>query len=108
MASNGAPLDGLALFAYPLHQPGHPERARVEHLTAVQVPTLFCSGTRDAFGSPDELQNAAGLVGASTTHFMEGADHGFAVLKRSGRTREEVFAEAVDVLVAWSAERFHA
>ena len=108
VTSKGAPVDGLAAFAYPLHQPGHPERARVEHLGAIAVPTLFCSGTRDAFGSPDELAGAAALVPNARLHLLEGADHGFAVLKRSGRTREEVWDEALKALVDWVAEKLDA
>lgn len=49
-------LAGLVLISYPLHPPGKPERLRVEHLPDVGVPTLFVSGDRDAFGSPDELR----------------------------------------------------
>ena len=106
--SAGADVDGLATFAYPLHQPGRPEKARTEHLPAIAVPTLFCSGDRDTFGTTDELSTAARLVAKSTVHVLDGADHGFAVLKRSGRTKKEVFAEAVDVLLAWAAERIDA
>lgn len=107
IVSAGAHADGLALFAYPLHQPGHPERARTDHLPSIAVPTLFCSGTRDAFGTPEEVSAAARLVPSATVYVLEGADHGFAVLKRSGRTKEEVFTEAVDALVSWVAEQVH-
>ena len=92
--------DALALFAYPLHAPGRAEQ-RVEHLGSIGVPTLFCSGTRDAFGTPEELRGAAALVEDSTLHLLEGADHGFAVLKSSGRTREDVWREAVEAMLAW-------
>jgi predicted alpha/beta-hydrolase family hydrolase len=97
----GAEVDGLALFAYPLHPPGQPEKTRDKHLDAISVPTLFCSGTRDAFASPEELEGAASKVRGSTVHFLEGADHGFAVPKASGRTKEEVFAEAAQTLADW-------
>ena len=59
------------------------------------------SGTSDAFGAPDEIKAAAKLVKGSKVHFLEGADHGFAVKKASGRTKDDVFAEAVDVFAAW-------
>ncbi len=103
VVAGGASVDGLVAFAYPLHQPGHPERARVGHLASIGVPTLFCSGTRDAFGTPEELPEAANSGPESKLHLMDGADHGFAVLKRSGRTREEVYDEAVTALVDWVA-----
>ncbi len=94
-------IDGLALFAYPLHPPGRPGRLRNEHLSSIAVPTLFCSGTRDAFGSPDELQTAGSLVSSSTVHFITGADHGFNILKSSGRTRADVWAEAFAALMSF-------
>jgi predicted alpha/beta-hydrolase family hydrolase len=95
----GAAADALALFAYPLHQPGRPERPRDAHLGAVHVPTLFCSGTRDAFASPDELRAAAAKAQRSAVHLLAGADHGFAVPRSSGRTRADVWSEACDALV---------
>jgi hypothetical protein len=48
-------LRGLVLISYPLHPPGRPEKLRVEHLAEIKVPTLFVSGSNDAFGKPDEL-----------------------------------------------------
>jgi predicted alpha/beta-hydrolase family hydrolase len=48
-------LKGLVLISYPLHPPGKPESLRVAHLPAIKVPTLFISGTKDPFGTPDEL-----------------------------------------------------
>jgi predicted alpha/beta-hydrolase family hydrolase len=99
VASKGAEVAGLALFAYPLHPPGRPADRRVEHLASLRVPALFCSGTNDAFASPDELLEAAALVAGAHVHLLEGADHGFNVPRSSGRTREQVWAEAVDALL---------
>jgi predicted alpha/beta-hydrolase family hydrolase len=97
----GTPVAGLALFAYPLHSPGKPEQRRDAHLASIAVPTLFCSGTRDTFASPEELKEASTLVEASSLHLLEGADHGFSTLKASGRSREDVWAEAVEALFAF-------
>ncbi|MEX1255871.1 MAG: alpha/beta family hydrolase [Dehalococcoidia bacterium] len=102
--AQGVEVDALALFAYPLHPPGKPEQLRDKHLPSITVPALFCSGTRDAFASPDELRAAAAKVPRSTVHLLEGADHGFAVPKASGRTRDDVWSEAVDELLAWLRE----
>lgn len=99
--AEGAQADALALFAYPLHPPGNPAKMRTEHLPALKLPTLFVSGTSDGFGSPDEIKAAAKLVKGAKVHFLDGADHGFAVKKASGRTKDDVFAEAVDVFAAW-------
>lgn len=101
VVAEGAAVAGVALFAYPLHPPGKPERRRDGHLTAIAVPTLFCSGTRDVFASPDELTDAAALVAGSTVRHMESADHGFNAPKSSGRTREDVYAEATAAFVEW-------
>ena len=101
LASEGVSVDALALFAYPLHPPGKPEQLRTAHLPGIACPALFCSGTRDTFATPDELAVAAALVPQSRVHLLDGADHGFAVLKSSGRSREDVWAEAAGVLVEW-------
>lgn len=95
------PVDALVLFAYPLHAPGKPDRRRDEHLPRVTVPALFCSGTSDAFGSPEEIESAAVLAAHGSTHFMEGADHGFNVKKASGRSRTDVWEEAVEAMWEW-------
>jgi predicted alpha/beta-hydrolase family hydrolase len=99
--ADGASADALALFAYPLHPPGKPERTRDEHLPKLKLPTMFVSGTSDAFGSPDELRGASKKVKGAKVHFLEGADHGFAVKKSTGRTRDDVYEEAVNVLVEY-------
>ena len=101
VVAQGTAVDGLALFAYPLHPPGKRDQWRDQHLPSIGVPTLFCSGTRDTFGTPQELQLAASKVLESTIHFLEGANHGFAVPKSSGRTKEDVWVEAVEVLDSW-------
>jgi predicted alpha/beta-hydrolase family hydrolase len=77
-------LVGLVLICYPLHPPGKPDRLRVEHLPAIQVPTLFISGTRDAFGTPDELTRWTSTMSVETAvehvwldgkgHDLKGAD----------------------------------
>jgi predicted alpha/beta-hydrolase family hydrolase len=103
--AQGADVSGLVLFAYPLHPPGRPDQTRVAHLGAIDVPTLFCSGTRDTFASPDELEAAAELVTNSLVRFLDGADHGFSTLKSNGRSRAEVWAEAVDALQAFLEAR---
>ena len=101
VVAQGGRVDGLALFAYPLHPPGRPEQRRDQHLPQIAVPAFFCSGTRDAFASPDELRAAASLVPRATVHLLDGADHGFAVPKASGRTKDDVWTEAVEAMLGW-------
>jgi predicted alpha/beta-hydrolase family hydrolase len=66
VASQTQQVGALALFSYPLHPPGKPERARTEHLSSIVVPTVFTHGTADPFGSIDELTQAAALVTGPT------------------------------------------
>lgn len=99
--ARGMAVDALVLFAYPLHPPGDAGNLRVGHLADIRVPTLFASGTRDAFGAPEELRQAAARVPQATLHLMEAADHGYAALKASGRSRQDVWQEAADVFVGW-------
>jgi predicted alpha/beta-hydrolase family hydrolase len=77
--------DGLLLLSYPLHPPGHPEKPRTQHLPEIMVPVMFVSGTRDPFGTIDEIESARKLVLAKTLLLpVEGAGHdlGFAGKKR--------------------------
>jgi uncharacterized protein len=101
VVAKGEAVNALALFAYPLHPPGNTERMRDAHLHQIAVPTLFCSGTRDAFATPEELQRAAGLVPLSTVYLLSEADHSFRVAKSTGRTQRDVWAEAAATLIGW-------
>lgn len=101
VVAQGTEVDGLALFAYPLHPPSNPKKRRDGHLTDIRVPTLFCSGARDSFATVEELKEAALKLAMPAVHHLEGADHGFAVLKSSGRTRPDVWIEAADILLSW-------
>jgi len=101
IVSAGTLVDAVALFAYPLHPPGNPLKTRDEHLPAIKVPTLFCSGTRDAFGSREELEAISARVKASTVRWLDAADHGFNVPKSSGRSGEQVQEEAIGALMDW-------
>lgn len=101
VAAKGAQVAGLVLFAYPLIPPGRATSDRAEHLSQIAVPTLFCSGTRDSFGTPDQLREAVLRVPNATLYLLEGADHGFATLKASGNTREDVWVEACEALAAF-------
>ncbi|HZU81099.1 MAG TPA: alpha/beta family hydrolase [Acidimicrobiales bacterium] len=75
--AEGLATAGLVLVSYPLHPPGRPDRMRTEHFPALGVPCLFVSGTRDAFGTPDELERATAAIAGPVTHvWIEGGDHG--------------------------------
>ena len=74
--AEGLPAAGLVLISYPLHPPGKPEKLRTEHLPALDVPCLFVSGTRDPFGTPDELEAATAAIPGPVTHvWVDGGRH---------------------------------
>ncbi len=102
-----APLPGvrgLVFLGFPLHPPGRPGDSRAEHLARVQIPMLFLQGDRDDFADLKLLKPVVkGLGERATLHLVEGGDHSFHVLKRSGRTDTEVMAELVETIVAWTA-----
>jgi predicted alpha/beta-hydrolase family hydrolase len=101
VVAQGEAVGALALYAYPLHSPAKPDVWRDAHLPQITVPTLFCSGTRDAFASPDELEAVAGKMKRTTIHLLDGADHGYGIPAASGRKREDVWREAVDATRGW-------
>jgi uncharacterized protein len=75
--AEGLPAAALVLISYPLHPPGKPDRPRTEHLVSLKVPCLFVSGTRDTFGTPDELEAATAMIPGPVTHvWIEGGNHG--------------------------------
>jgi hypothetical protein len=95
-------IQGLVFFGFPLHPAQKPGIERSEHLRDVGVPLLFLNGTRDKLAQVDLLEPVCqGLGKIATLHLIEGADHGFHVLKRSGRTDEEVMDELADVTRSW-------
>jgi hypothetical protein len=69
--------DGLLLLSYPLHPPGNPGKLRTEHFGSLRTPVLFVHGTRDPFGSVDELRAAMKLIpGPARLQVVDGAGHG--------------------------------
>lgn len=74
--AEGLPAAALVLISYPLHPPGKPERLRIDHFPQLTVPCLFVSGTRDAFGTPAELEaHTAAIPGPVTHAWIEGGRH---------------------------------
>jgi uncharacterized protein len=97
-----ARVEALCFLGFPLHAAGRASTERADHLSAVRVPMLFLQGTRDALADVELMRGVTdGLAQLATLHIAEGADHGFAVLKRSGRTNDEVLDELADTLVLW-------
>ena len=85
----GLPAAGLALISYPLHPPGRPDRLRTGHFPSLDVPCLFVSGTRDTFGTLEEMETATATIRGPVTHvWLDGSDHGL-------RRRDNDVADAV-------------
>ena len=101
VVAQGVEVEALALFAYPLVPPWNRSQRRDGHLPDIGCPTLFCSGTRDTFATPEELRAAADIVPGSEVRLLDGADHGFGTLKSSERTRQDVWDEALEALLDW-------
>ncbi|MEP7176792.1 MAG: alpha/beta family hydrolase [Gemmatimonadales bacterium] len=104
-AAARSPLDGvagLAFLGFPLHPPKQPAERRADHLDAVDLPLLFLQGTRDALAELDLITGVCRRLGPKATlHVVEGADHSFSVLKRSGRSDEDVLDELAATIERW-------
>ncbi|MFV1987515.1 MAG: alpha/beta family hydrolase [Gemmatimonadota bacterium] len=93
---------GLIFFGFPLHPPNRPSADRGAHLADVASPMLFLQGTRDTLADLTLLEPVVDRLGArATLHVVDGADHSFHVLKRSGRTDEDVLDELADRTSEW-------
>lgn len=95
---------GLVFLGFPLHPPKRPGTARAAHLERVGPPMLFLQGTRDDLADLNLITGVCGGLGPrATLHVVEGADHSFAVLKRSGRTGAQVLDELAGTITEWLA-----
>jgi uncharacterized protein len=98
-------LAGLVCLGYPLHPPNKPEKLRVEHLPRIRIPVLIVQGSRDAFGTPDELRPHLGTISAPVSVVVvEQGDHSFRVPKRVA-SADEVMRRALDEIAGWVRER---
>jgi uncharacterized protein len=96
-------VKGIVFFGFPLHRAGEPATERGEHLERVAAPMLFLQGTRDKLADLDLLRPVIGRLGErATLHVVEGADHSFEVLKRSGRSPNEVLEELAQTVATWA------
>ena len=98
------PVRGLVFFGFPLHPAGRPSTERADQLEQVGLPMLFLQGERDQLASLDLLRPICVALGArATLHVIPTADHGFHVLKSSGRSDAEVLDELARTVAAWAA-----
>jgi predicted alpha/beta-hydrolase family hydrolase len=97
-----AGVRGLVFVGFPLHPAGKPGTQRADHLAGVKVPLLFLQGTRDALADLELVRTTVSQVGPhATLHVVDGADHAFHVLVRSGRSNAQVLEELAETTAAW-------
>jgi predicted alpha/beta-hydrolase family hydrolase len=107
LAAAGETCAGLVFLGYPLHPAGKPDKLRSEHFAALAQPALFLQGDRDALCDLQLLRAALALYGGQATlAVVEGADHGFDVLRSSGRSLGEVLDEVAARTITWVQTTF--
>jgi len=105
-AADGEGIGGLAFLGYPLHPPGKPDQLRAEHLRDIRAPMLFIQGSRDAFGTADEIRAVIKKLRLpATLYAVDGGDHSFKVPKSAGVTQQEVHETVMDEIARWLRSR---
>jgi predicted alpha/beta-hydrolase family hydrolase len=95
-------IAGLVFLGYPLHPPGRPDKPRSKHLAAIRAPMLFVQGSRDAFGTPDELAPVLTTLKApAELCVIEGGDHSFKVAKKAPLPQDKVYDFIFDAVARW-------
>ena len=95
-------VNGVVFLGFPLHRPGDPSDARADHLRDVEIPMLFIQGTRDRLAEIGRIESVVGrLADRSALYVVEDGDHGFDVLKRTGKSADEVYDEMASAVRSW-------
>lgn len=95
-------VKGLVLFSFPLHLSGRPDTKRAEHLSAIDIPMLFLSGSRDELASLGLWEPVISNLGnRATLHLIETANHSYKVLKKTRTSSEDVFDEMARTVREW-------
>lgn len=96
-------MSALVCLGYPFHPPGRPDRLRAAHLATLRTPALLVQGTRDPFGSRDEVLGYA-LSPCIRLAWIEDGDHSFEPRARCGRPQDEGLLRAIAHVKAFLAE----
>jgi len=97
-------IAALVFLGYPLHPPGRPDKLRDAHLAQIKAPMLFVQGSRDAFGTADELRITIQKHRLKARlHLVEGGGHSLKVPKSQG-PQEQVYASTMDMICDWLQE----
>lgn len=96
-------IAGLLCLGYPFHPPAKPEQLRTKHLVGLKTPTLICQGTRDEFGTREEVRGYA-LSDAIEVLWLEDGDHDLKPRKSvSGFSTADHLKTMADAVAAWAA-----
>ena len=93
-------VDGLVCLGYPFYPPGKPDRLRTEHLETIRTRTVICQGERDPFGTFDDVESYT-LSKRIDVRWLTDGDHGFKPRKASGRTEQDNWSDAIDMLLGF-------
>ena len=93
--------DGLICFSFPLHPSKKPAITRAEHLRSIRNPILLVSGDRDLLAEKPLLESVVEPLSNAQIYWLETADHGFKILKRSRVSTEDVYKEAARITKDW-------
>ena len=96
MVADEMKVRGLVCFGYPFHPPGRPDRLRTKHLEQLATPTVIVQGTRDPFGTPEDVARYE-LSSAIGVEWLEDGDHSFKPRASSGVTEADNIARAVAI-----------
>ena len=102
LETEGSPVAGVVCLGYPFHPPGRPDKMRVDHLMNLKTPVLILQGTRDPFGTKEEVPGF-GLPERIRVEWLEDGDHGFKPRKASGFTEQQNWDGAIDYLCTFTS-----
>ena len=94
-------INGVVCFSFPLHPHNKPSIDRATHLAKITIPQLFLSGDRDPLARKDLLSATLGPLPLATLHWLETANHGFKIIKRTRKSKEDIYDEAARVTSHW-------
>ncbi len=95
-------ITALVFLGYPLHPPGKPEQLRDAHLKDIRAPMLFVQGSRDAFGTEEEIRSVIKRLRLTATLYaIEGGDHSLKVPKSTGVPQSQVYKNVMDEIACW-------
>ena len=100
MVADEAGVRGLVCFGYPFHPPGQPERLRTKHLETLAAPALILQGTRDQFGTREDVAGYR-LAPSIRIEWLEGGDHSFKPPARAETTEAGNIARAIESAAAF-------